>query len=126
MKSPSVHIIRLVTFLVALQILNMGCFAQEFEPITTSSVTPATNIINTIDEYIAAVVLDNKDAVPEAKEHSKKDIQIHKHVILKLIDLSKPAVVCNSLKDFSSHSSGFSNIYHYQFFQDITPPPQKQ
>ena len=55
----------------------MGLFVQEFQPMVTSSVSPEINIINTIDEYIAEVVLDHKDAVPEAKEQSKKDIQIH-------------------------------------------------
>lgn len=104
----------------------MGCFVQEFEPIVSSPVTPELNIINTIDEYIAEVVLHHKDAVPEVREHSKKDIQVHKHAVLKLINISRPAIACQCKGILNSHSIGFSDTYNYQFFEDITPPPPRQ
>ncbi len=125
MARISIHIIHSVVFLVALQILNMGCFVQEFEPLVQSSVTPEINIINTLDEYIAEVVLEHKDAVPEAKEPSRKDIQIHKHAAIKLISISRSAISCNSLSISSLHLSVFSDTYNYQFWEDITPPPPK-
>ena len=103
----------------------MGLFVQEFEPLVTSSVTPQVNIINTIDEYIAEVVLKHKDAVPEANENSRKDIQIHKHAVAKLINLSRPAIASDTRAAGNSQLCGFSNTYDYQFFEDITPPPPK-
>jgi hypothetical protein len=104
----------------------MGLFLQEFEPLVSSAVTPEINIINTVDEYIAEVVLDHKDAVPEAKEHSKKDIQIHKHAVSKLINLAKPAIVGATDHFSNPQHFGFSETYNYHFFEDITPPPPKQ
>lgn len=104
----------------------MGLFVQDFQPIATPSVSPEINIINTIDEFIAEVVLNHKDAVPEAKEQSKKDMQLHKHGTFKLINISRPAVVLSSHRVSSPVLSVFANQYNYQFFQEINPPPPKQ
>ena len=103
----------------------MGLFVQDFGPLVTSAVSPEINIINTIDEYISEVILDHKDAVPEAKEHSKKDLQVHKHVIVKLIKVSRPLFFCMSENICAPRVSRFSDKYNYQFFEDITPPPPK-
>lgn len=104
----------------------MGLFVQDFQPLETSTVTPEVNIINTIDEYIAEIVFDYKDAMPEAKDHSKKDIQIHKHSVLKLINLVRPSFVCTVHMLPTSFLPVFFDKYSYQFYEDIIPPPPKQ
>ncbi len=109
---------------VALQILSISLFVQDFEPIVTSFVTPEINIINTIDEYIAEVILNHKDAVPENVNHSKKDIQIHKHVVFKLICFSRSAVACATSSITHTNLAYFSDKYYYQFFEEINRPPQ--
>lgn len=119
------HITRFLIYVVALQILNMGLFVQEFEPLVSSAVTPEINIINTVDEYIAEVLLHHKDAVPEVKQHSKKDLQLHKHSLIKLINVTRPAVEYSTKLSPSMSLSGFLDSYYYQFCKDINPPPPK-
>ncbi len=124
-KRLHIYIIRFIAFLVALQILNMGLFVQDFEPFATTSVTPQINIINTIDEYIAEVVLNHKDAVPEGKDSSKKDIQLHKHIVYKCVNISRPSFNYASGLIAARNKYDFSQDYFYRFFQDINPPPPK-
>lgn len=125
LKKLPLHISRLVTIIVALQILNMGLFAQDFQQLSTSSVCPEINIINTVDEFVAEIILDHKDAVPETNDHSKKDLQLHKHVTNKLINFS--VALSNSTSGFFTDSKSFifSDDYNYQFSEDINPPPPK-
>jgi len=97
MKSLRLHIARCVTLVVALQILNFGLFAQEFDPIGSSAPSEEFNIINTLVEYVAETVLQHKNAMPENNSDSKKDMQAHKHSSFKLFSIQK-----NNLRLLSS------------------------
>ena len=56
---------------VALQVLNLGLYAQDFETIPTFNGKQA-NIINSVTEYVAEVVMQKKNAFPEKKEASNQ------------------------------------------------------
>lgn len=59
----------LFLFLIALQILNMGLFAQDISIFSFSQF----NRINSVTEYIAEVTLGIKDAFPEGQHQNKSD-----------------------------------------------------
>jgi len=64
LKKLRLHIARFVTLLVALQILNMGLFVQDFQYNISSSICDE-NVINSVVEYVSEVVLHEKNAMPE-------------------------------------------------------------
>ncbi len=59
----------LVIVVVALQVLNLGLYAQDFETVPVAN-GMEQNIINSVTEYIAEVVLHKVNAFPEKKESS--------------------------------------------------------
>ena len=108
-----------------MQIINIGLFAQDFQPLITSDITPEINIINTVDEFVAEIVLHHKDAVPENNKNPQKDIQAHKHVIFKQITIPKPQN--NSAIQVAYHNkpTSLGATYNYLFCNTIHPPPPK-
>lgn len=54
--------------LVMLQVLNLGLYAQDFENIAKDKYGNEPNIINSVTEYIAEVVMLKENAFPEKKE----------------------------------------------------------
>jgi hypothetical protein len=103
----------------------MGFFVQDFQPLVTSAACPEINIINTIDEYVAEVLLNHKNAVPESNDHTKKDLQVHKHVVTKLITFPAIPVTFHHDSNPPSKACIFCENYHYRFSRDINPPPPK-
>lgn len=125
LKSIRFHIAKSLTFLVAFQILSLGLFVQDFEAMGTSDISPQINIINTVDEFVAEVVLQHVNAVPEPKEHSRKDIQIHKHADYKVNEIIVLSIPLVTQPSPSTTVSSFAEKYDYQYFEDIIPPPPK-
>ncbi|MBS1639354.1 MAG: hypothetical protein JST94_10550 [Bacteroidetes bacterium] len=64
--------IRIIVFVVAVQLLNIGLFAQNI-PITLTANHQPLNVINSVTEYIAEVVLGKKDAIPETGSNGDHD-----------------------------------------------------
>lgn len=125
MNSLRLHIARFISLLVALQILNLGLFAQDFQPLVVSSISPETNIINSVDEYVTEVVLHHKDAVPENNKHPHKAIQAHKHTAFKLISFPKPQCITANQLGYNYKPTSITLDYNYQYCKDINPPPPK-
>ncbi len=126
LKNFRLHIARLATFLVALQILNIGLFVQDFQTfLPPSSSISDHNVINSIVEYVSEVVLNKVNALPENNNKSNKDLQSHKHFAVKMIELQKSFIVIqNPAFSFKTHFPLTPN-YHYQFCTEINPPPPK-
>jgi hypothetical protein len=72
MKKLIENINKLILLIIALQILNLGLFAQNI-PTAVSSASIDQNIINSITEYIAEVLLKKKDAFPENNNTTNYD-----------------------------------------------------
>lgn len=125
MKEFRLHITRIITLIVALQIINLGLFVQDFQPLATSDVTPEINIINSIDEYVAEIVLHHKDAVPENNKHPQKDLQAHKHISFQLIGISKQQTLSDTQLVYHNKPTSLIKGYSYLFCKDIYPPPPK-
>jgi hypothetical protein len=79
MQQPIHYIKKFIIFLIALQILNVGLYAQDYTDIDTS-----VNIINSVTEYFAEVVCHKKDAFPENdNDNQKSETHTLKHAIVK-------------------------------------------
>ena len=125
MNTWRIHTARLITFVVALQILNLGLFAQQISPFNAACTTE-TNTINSFVEYIAETILEHKDAVPETKnEHHHKDLQAHKHVVVQLISIEREPALTAVQTGLGKTPVAFSHSNYYQFCKEINPPPPK-
>jgi hypothetical protein len=123
-----IHIAKLLTFIVALQILNLSIFMQDFDPLNTHPQTIGEiNEINSIVEYVAEVVLDHENALPEYEQENTehKDLQSHKHMPIKLITFDELVTEITP--------PVFKRTFHYPLndsrtfvlSKEITPPPPK-
>jgi hypothetical protein len=126
LKILRTHIARFITFLVALQILNMGLFVQDFQSLASSPVAIADhNIINSVVEYISEVVLNKVNSIPENNSKSNRDLQAHKHFIVKIIELKKPYILLPQFIAQAEIKFPRTESYYYQFCKEINPPPPK-
>lgn len=125
MKTVRLHIARIITLIVALQIISLGLFAQDFQPLANSDITPEINIINSVDEYVAEVILHHKDAVPENNKQPQKDLQAHKHVQFKLITVPHPESLTGTQAVYHTRPTSLVEGYKYLFSKSIYPPPPK-
>ena len=124
MQTIQSHITRFITLLVALQLLNLSIYAQDFKPIYDEAGSEETNITETITEYVVEVLLGHKNAVPEQSQHHK-DLHFHKHTFFKAISVFTDY----RLPDLQQHSSisaiPLQESYRYLYLQEINPPPPK-
>lgn len=122
------HIARLLLFVVAMQILNLSIYMQDFEPLKIHKHTIGEiNEINSIVEYVAEVVLNHKGALPEYKQQNSDHtaLQMHKHAPVKMItfDDLQPQRVFSVAKQTYVHP--LNEAYDFLFFREINPPPPK-
>ena len=116
-------IIRLITFIVALQILNMSIDAPGAE--MSSHATPDSyNYIDTYIEYVAEVILKYENAVPESGNRQQREWQQHKQIeiVFQGIEIPHTAPVCKSISE--NNWCNYSDNYTYQFIKKINPPPK--
>lgn len=119
---------RLLLLLVALQILNLSIYMQDFEPLNTHHYTIGeVNEINSIVEYVAEVVLQHKNALPEYHQQNNDHsaMQLHKHAPIKMItfeDLQPKRAFCVTKH---SYIHPLNEAYQFLYFKEINPPPPK-
>lgn len=112
---------------VALQVLNLGLYAQDFEA-TPASATTEQNIINSVTEYVAEIILDKKNAFPEKEELPNQSHETHDQLV-KL----QPFKIINSQytqhQFFTALSTVNYNCFlistYANFKKDIIAPPPK-
>lgn len=114
--------------MVALQILNLSIYTQDFRPLAQHSHTVGDfNEINSIVEFVAEEVLDHKNALPEYQHHNSnhKDLQLHKHLAIKIIELEEYAPVKLLAQPLLRFGSMFNQHYDFLYYREINPPPPK-
>lgn len=120
MRLTKKYLVSFITLVVALQLLNLSIYAQDFKPLYASNQTGETNITETIVEYVVEVVLDHKNAIPEQSQH-----HAHKKVVFKAIGLF-PEYTVAVVQDYSPASNTkITDSYTYLYLQEINPPPPK-
>ena len=120
-KSPC-YITKSVLLIVALQLLNLSIYAQDFK--TLSNKTAETNICESVLEYVLEVVLQHKNAIPEQSQHHK-DLHFHKHISFKAISFGIPVNTTYAYSIKKIEVVPLKLTYAYQYLQEINPPPPK-
>lgn len=118
------HIIRVLTLILAIQLLNLSIYAQDFHPIMESATNKETNISETIVEYVIEVVLGHKDAIPEQNQHHK-DLHFHKHINFKSINFDKAQLLSDSQIHIASLPIILQESFEDLYQQEINPQPPK-
>ena len=117
---------QLLIALVAIQIINLSIDAVEFQPIAATIVIEDFNYFNSLTEFVAEVVMGNKDAFPEfQKESSSSKSQIVKHLSVKLFQQDHFACRTPYIIQSASFIVPLTEEYQFRFFKEINPPPPK-
>jgi len=128
MKQAIKNINKIILIILAIQVLNVGLFAQEFP--ANSIVNNQQNIINSVTEYIAEVILQKKNSFPESHHNH----QHHKNSNSFLFKVQQFNLINIHHTDIVSFFSPISEKEKYQSIVvlslpiisfDITPPPPK-
>jgi hypothetical protein len=113
---------------VALQVLNLGLFAQDFETIPTVNGKQA-NIINSVTEYIAEVVMQKKNAFPEKKESSNQNNQSSHELVFKFQPFKISFSDTQERQYIATQTAPNYNIFflapYTNCYKDIVSPPPK-
>jgi hypothetical protein len=128
MTGIRLHIARLLLFVVAMQILNLSIYMQDFEPLKTHKHTIGEiNEINSIVEYVAEVVLEHKGALPEYKQQNSDHtaLQLHKHAPVKMITFDDLQPQREFYVTKQTYLHPLSEADEFLFFREINPPPPK-
>lgn len=127
MASTLKHIsLKCFLLLMALQILNLGVDAIDFQPMESSATIGDFNYINSMTEYVSEILMGYKDAFPEyQKESPSSKSQLVKHFSLKFYELNFYTAIRKEFKDDSSYIIPLNEMYNYRFFKEINPPPPK-
>lgn len=118
------HITRFITFVVALQLLNLSIYAQDFKPIYNEAGSDETNITETIVEYVVEVVLGHTNAIPEQSEHHK-DMHFHKHMSFKAISFTRDIFLSASQLHIAKMPILLHETFDDLYMQEINPQPPK-
>lgn len=114
---------------VALQVLNLGLYAQDFETIPTVNGKQA-NIINSVTEYVAEVVMHKKNAFPEKKESSSPNSQSSHELLFKFQPFKIPFNDTQERQYIAVQTTTPNyNIFflapYTNCYKDIVSPPQR-
>lgn len=113
-----------ITFIVAIQILNISIYAQPIDMPQQKGVLGYSNEINSVAEYIGEILLKHTNEFPEYPDTGQKNFQFSKHIDLKDF----------SFQPFKAAPASTVNIeylyphkidYNFLFFKEINPPPPK-
>jgi hypothetical protein len=118
------HIIRVITLIVALQLLNLSIYAQDFTPVYNNQGNTETNISETIVEFVIEEILGHTGAIPEQSQHHK-DLHFHKHASYKAIGIVKPVVLSESQINISKLPFPIQESFQDLYQQEINPQPPK-
>jgi len=118
------YIIRFITLVVALQLLNLSIYAQDFKPMYAELGSDETNITETIVEFVVEVILGHTNAIPEQSQHHK-DLHFHKHGSFNAINFHKEALITASQLSLASLPIPLHESFKDLYFQEINPQPPK-
>lgn len=124
MQKFNKHIIRVITLIVALQLLNLSIYAQDFTPIYNNQGNTETNISETVVEFVIEVVLGHTGAIPEQQQHHK-DLHFHKHVSYKAIGFEKTVLLSDIQINIAKLPIPLQESFEDRYQQEINPQPPK-
>ena len=131
MSNSILYISRIITFFVALQILNLGFLEKDNKQLLTiTSSTPededADDDIDSVAEFVSEVII--KKISSQHKNTDKrpyKDLFGHKHLNFKMIEWPRPFIKKLELAVKETPTFSFIKYRYYQYYKEINPPPPK-
>jgi hypothetical protein len=123
------YITKVITLVIAVQILNLSVYGGDFDPTVSSAHVGKIGEFNQIDcllEYVAEIMLDHKDAFPENGSHNPngKSGRQAKHSVIKM-------VVCSRMAEMPINNAlptvllSYNQNYKSPQASEINPPPPK-
>jgi len=127
MQATTLYIKNFLLLIISVQILNTGLFAQDFP-----SKSKDQNIVSSVTEYIAEVVMNRTDFFPEHLKKSNPTHHKNTHSLLHKVqqynlikhNVSNVYFVFSEEKKANGYSL-FNNTFFQNIIFDITPPPPK-
>ena len=118
-------ITRLITFILALQILNMSIDAPAAQMRSDKEDANNFNYIDTYIEYIAEVILKYNNAIPESGNREQKDLLQHKQfeIIYQAVEFQKPVRL--GIVNSENNKLPYTDRYSSRYIKEINPPPPK-
>ena len=117
--------IRLIIFILALQILNMSIDAPYVQMQSKKANTDNFNYIDTYVEYIAEVILKCNNAIPESGNRERKELLQHNQFEIIFQALEVQELVTLYIISSATNKSSHTDNYVYRFIKEIVPPPPK-
>jgi len=121
------YISNFIIAVVALQVLNLGLYAQDFETVTVNG--KETNIINSVTEYVAEVIMQKKNAFPEKRESSNQSNQSSHELLFKFQPFKMPINNLQERQYIAAPTTPNYNIFSLAPYtnccKDIVSPPPK-
>ncbi len=111
--------------MMAVQILNLSIYAQDYNPIKISKTVYETNEINSIAEYVGEVVLHHHNQFPEYPNDGHKDLQFLKHFTLTAVTFPVLKFQQRDYINNINYSVPLNEYYDFLFYKAINPPPPK-
>ena len=119
-------ILKAFLFIMAIQILNLGIDAIEFQPLQKEEVIEDFNYINSMSEYVSEILMSYKDAFPEYQKNSASSrSQLLKHFSFKFFDYPSNFLLLKEFKESTAYCLVNKENYKYLFFEEINPPPPR-
>lgn len=118
------NICRFITFIIALQILNMSIDSPSAQMPKNNPKADGFNYIDTYVEFVAEVILKYKNAIPETKDRHQKEVQMQKQLEL-VFQKIEPITVSFFTVEIEKKFINYSDKYAFQFVKEINPPPPK-
>lgn len=110
---------------MALQILNLSIYAQDYNPITPCNTLYETNEINSVMEYVGEILLHHNNQFPEYPNDGHKDLQFLKHFTLTVFSFPNLKMQhCNYANNIN-YTVPVNEDYYFLFYKEINPPPPK-
>jgi len=113
---------RLLLFITAFQVLNLSIDTPSAQMANTSGFDKF-NYIESYIEFVTEIILKYDNVIPESNHRQQKELQQHKQ-FQAVCEIAQPIKIktFNELQDVYYIAS--TDIYFYQFFKEITPPPK--
>ena len=116
-------IIWLLTFITALQILNMSIDAPGAQMANYTGSHKKFNYIDSYIEFIAEIILKYNNAVPESNNRQQKELSHHKQFVV-ICESADLAILPSFDRIEKEINFAYSDKYFFQFYKEISPPPK--
>lgn len=124
MNTAKKYIIKFITLVVALQLLNLSIYAQDFKPLFINQETSEVNISETITEFVSEQLLGFVNSFPEQTQHHK-GFRFHKNISFKAITPLPTSVIIEIAYPLPKRIASLKEHFSSLFNQEINPPPPR-